>query len=481
MYLNFEKYLYSDIDRFLEARAVSISDSIDTLWEKEKATKVSEGFSEGRINSIIKRYFFKIIKSWVSKSEGEDPNLINLVIQIFDDKGQIISSSKRIPDMMKLSKKIDDFEILKKFYYENKSIENTKGKFINIRFLMTPIYVDDKISYIVRVGISLRTVETALNYLRIILFFLLPITILFTGIMSVFFTNITLKPINQMMDTINLISAGNLKLRIDIPESKDEVQRLADTFNGMLDRLDKAFSSQKRLIEDLSHELKTPLAIIKGEIEVGLKREREHSEYIEILKSNLEESNRIIKIVENLLLISRFENEIIEFNANIINLNTLTNNLINDMRVLADNKNIEIKTFLDKDLFMLGDEKQIKTLLINLIDNSIKYSNNNGVVVIKIMKNSSEIIIEISDNGIGIENYDLPFIFDRYYRSSKFNKINGFGLGLSIANSIIESHKGKIEVKSEVNKGTTFFITFPLYIQIFSKGQSFTKGIVLVK
>ena len=282
MYLNFEKYLYSDIDRFLEARAVSISDSIDTLWEKEKATKVSEGFSEGRINSIIKRYFFKIIKSWVSKSEGEDPNLINLVIQIFDDKGQIISSSKRIPDMMKLSKKIDDFEILKKFYYENKSIENTKGKFINIRFLMTPIYVDDKISYIVRVGISLRTVETALNYLRIILFFLLPITILFTGIMSVFFTNITLKPINQMMDTINLISAGNLKLRIDIPESKDEVQRLADTFNGMLDRLDKAFSSQKRLIEDLSHELKTPLAIIKGEIEVGLKREREHSEYIEI-------------------------------------------------------------------------------------------------------------------------------------------------------------------------------------------------------
>ena len=151
------------------------------------------------------------------------------------------------------------------------------------------------------------------------------------------------------------------------------------------------------------------------------------------------------------------------------------------MRVLADNKNIEIKTFLDKDLFMLGDEKQIKTLLINLIDNSIKYSNNNGVVVIKIMKNSSEIIIEISDNGIGIENYDLPFIFDRYYRSSKFNKINGFGLGLSIANSIIESHKGKIEVKSEVNKGTTFFITFPLYIQIFSKGQSFTKGIVLVK
>ncbi|HOV12905.1 MAG TPA: ATP-binding protein [Spirochaetota bacterium] len=463
LYLNFEKYLYNDVDRFLEARAISISDSIDTLWEKEKATKVSEGFSERNINNIIKRYFFKIIKSWISKNEGEDPNLLNLIIQIFDDKGEMISSSKKIPEMMKFSKNLSEFTEAKKFYYENKSLENPKGKYINIRFLITPIYVEEKISYIVRVGISLRTTESALNYLRIILFFLLPFTILFTGVISVFFTNITLKPINKMMDTINLITAGNLKLRIDIPESKDEVRRLADTFNGMLHRLDKAFSSQQKLIEDLSHELKTPLAIIKGEIEVGLKRNRTHDEYIQILESNLEESNRIIKIVENLLLISRFENELVEFDSKIINLNALATGIINDMNVLANQKNISIKSNFDKNIFIIGDENQIKILFINLIDNSIKYTNNDGFININMKKNANDVLIEIIDTGIGINENELPYIFDRYYRAIKLHKIKGFGLGLSIARSIVETHKGKIEVKSIINNGTTFIITFPLY------------------
>lgn len=349
-----------------------------------------------------------------------------------------------------------------KYYYETKSLENPKGKFINIRFLTTPIFVDEKMSYIVRVGISLRTTESSLNSLRIVLFVLLPFTIFFAGIISFFFTNITLNPINKMMNTINLITAGNLKLRIDIPESKDEVRRLADTFNGMLDRLDKAFSSQRQLIEDLSHELKTPLSIIKGEIEVALKRNRPVVEYVEILKSNLEESNRIIDIVENLLIISRFESKLIDFEIKIIDLNILVNAIVNDMKILADQKNIDLSCSIEKKLLISGDENQIKTLFINLIDNSIKYTNNNGIVRVNIIRYDNNIKIEIMDTGIGIGEEEIPYIFDRYYRVIKSHKIKGFGLGLSIVKSIVDTHLGKIDVKSKIGEGTTFTILLPI-------------------
>nr|HPO50746.1 HAMP domain-containing sensor histidine kinase [Spirochaetota bacterium] len=388
-------------------------------------------------------------------------NLFTLIIQIFDEKGKIISSSKKTPELMTLSKEIYEKIRLINFFYENKSFENPKGKKINFRFLTTPIFVEEKISYIVRVGISLRTTESSLNNLRIVLFLILPLTILFNSVISVIFTNITLNPINKMVDTINQITAGNLKLRIDIPESKDEMTKLADTFNGMLDRLDKAFSSQRKLVEDLSHELKTPLSIVKGEIEVALKRKRSHEEYVDILKSILEENGRIITVVENLLTISRFESKLIDFESKIINLNLLVFSIVNDMNIPALEKNIKINYSADKNLYMLGDENQIKTLFINMLDNSIKYSSKGDSIFVNLVKMANELKIEIVDTGSGISENEIPYIFDRYYRVIKQHSSKGFGIGLSIVKSIVETHKGKIEVKSKIGEGATFTIIFP--------------------
>ncbi len=264
-----------------------------------------------------------------------------------------------------------------------------------------------------------------------------------------------------MVDTINQITAGNLKLRIDIPESKDEMTKLADTFNGMLDRLDKAFSSQRKLVEDLSHELKTPLSIVKGEIEVALKRKRSHEEYVDILKSILEENGRIITVVENLLTISRFESKLIDFESKIINLNLLVFSIVNDMNIPALEKNIKINYSADKNLYMLGDENQIKTLFINMLDNSIKYSSKGDSIFVNLVKMANELKIEIVDTGSGISENEIPYIFDRYYRVIKQHSSKGFGIGLSIVKSIVETHKGKIEVKSKIGEGATFTIIFP--------------------
>jgi heavy metal sensor kinase len=276
-----------------------------------------------------------------------------------------------------------------------------------------------------------------------------------------------------------MITSKNLNQRINPPKVKDEISRLIETFNEMISRLDESFQQMKQFSSDASHELKTPLTILKGEVEVMLRKERTSHEYQQTLKSNLEEINRMSQIVEDLLTLSKADTGEIRLNKEDINLTEILNEVVAQMNRLASSKKLDLSSSNhDENIHLFGDALRLRELFINLIENGIKYTEEGGSVRIFLQKVSSarnqsgwlerekgELVkIIVSDTGIGIAQEDQERIFDRFFRVDKARsrEQGGSGLGLSICKWIVEAHQGDIEVESELGKGSSFIVRLPL-------------------
>jgi heavy metal sensor kinase len=264
-----------------------------------------------------------------------------------------------------------------------------------------------------------------------------------------------------MIKTIHEITLENMKLKLKLPGTRDEIDKLAETFNNMLARLDHAFTSQKRLFEDLSHDLKTPLTIIKGEFEVALKKDRAREEYESVLRSSLEEVNKIVRLSDNMLMLASFEAQNIMPDRKKLDLSLLMQGIINNIKKLAAEKNIEIGLSRSENMTLKGDEEQLKQMFLNLFDNAVKYTPANGKVTVTARKEGDRIKIRIQDTGRGIAKDQIERIFDRFYRADKSRTGQGFGLGLSIVKSVVDAHKGKIKVESSPGIGTSFIVSLP--------------------
>jgi heavy metal sensor kinase len=467
LYHYFQSRIISNFDSALSIKARGIATSINTYWEAEKLDAIQDGVKGYFLNKSNNINFEKIAKRWVEEST-EDPVLLDVVVEIFDAKGKSIASTKNIPGKLEPEQNVLRSVLEGKYFIHDVLVEffvtQTKESSL-FRRIIIPVTENDRVAYAVLVASPLESVNEALYNLRLILFLLLPLTVVLTGIIGASFAVFTLRPVDRMITTIHQITAENLKLRISVPDTKDEIRRLADTFNEMLNRLELAFVSQRQFIEDLTHELKTPLSVIKGELEVTLKRVRSAKEYESVLLSNMEEVNRIIQIVEDLLMLARFDSKVISLEKKLIGLKPLLMNLVEDMNILADQKNISISFDSSGDYGIYGDAGKLKLLFQNIIDNAIKYTPETGKIIVNILKRESFVEIQIRDTGVGILEKDLPHIFDRFYRVDGSRSTTGFGLGLSIAKSIAEAHQGKILVKSVIQSGSIFSIFLPFSAQ----------------
>jgi len=306
LYHNFRQRLYENTDDVLLSRAEGVADSIDTYWETEKLSIQENGAEDETSSQIDNINFAKSAQRWVQE-RSRDPNLVNIIVQIFDAHGGLIVSSKNIPSMALISKDIFNDVLTGIAHFDDIVVELRPKKWEPLRTLTFPVVESEKIVYIVQVSSPLNSVDAALGTLKVLLFVLLPLTVFLTGILGVFLAQVALKPVDRIIAIIHQITAENLKLRISIPDTKDEIKRLADTFNDMLGRLEYGFNSQRQFIEDLTHELKTPLSVLRGELEVTLKKLRTTHEYETVLSSSLEEVKKISKIVADLLLLARFD------------------------------------------------------------------------------------------------------------------------------------------------------------------------------
>jgi signal transduction histidine kinase len=245
----------------------------------------------------------------------------------------------------------------------------------------------------------------------------------------------------------------------------------------MISRLDKSFNQIKQFSTDASHELKTPLTILRGEVEVALRKERDSSEYEQVLRSNLEEINRMSRIVEDLLLLTRTDMGEIPLNRDNVNLTKILGEVVDQLSILARAKNLEMVTSNhDEDVHIFADALRLRQLFLNLIENSIKYTEPGGWIRIILerdhkqpictegMEQSASVRIVVMDNGIGIAKEDQERVFDRFFRVDKARSRDqgGSGLGLSICKWIVEAHQGQISVESDLGKGSRFVVTLPL-------------------
>ncbi len=453
LYSHFNHNLNKDYNILLKSKAGDIEQVISSYREEDKSERGEKKEGPASINAD----FLNALRYAVEKNPND-----NIFVQIFRPDGKELLHSSNMPLSVILAKMTQDSITDNKPYFGTVKITLAKKKSFPLRTFTLPVIGKGRVSYIIQVSGSLKPIYFELNRLKAALFIFLPLSILLVIASSVFLTKRALRPVDDMTSAIRQITAKNLHQIIELPEANDEIKRLAETFNTMLIRLNQAFSSQKQLIQDVSHELKTPLTALKGKQEVTLNKRRSPEEYESVLSVNLEEINKMSQLVENLLALARLENEDHLLNIQSINLTQAIEQVINTMKPLANQKKIALLFSSNEQLLIEADANQVSRVISNIVDNAIKYTPNNGEVNVKLSKDNTHAKILISDTGIGITKNELPHIFDRFYRIDKSRSSPGFGLGLSIAKSIIDIHKGKIKVESLPGEGTAFTVFLPL-------------------
>jgi len=268
--------------------------------------------------------------------------------------------------------------------------------------------------------------------------------------------------LTYLSSRMRMISSKNLNERVDGIDSHDEIGELAQTFNQLLDRLHLAFKREQQFIADVAHELKTPLSTLRSTLEIALNHKRTDDEYRQSLKEAVQETHRVSSTLKNVLDLAWSETPMEQKNAVSFNLSELMDELFELAEKMGLKKNIKVSGSFDENIIITGFKEKLGRTVLNIIDNAIKYVPTSGKIEINLKKEKNHAIITIKDNGVGISADDLPHIFDRFYRGSTKEKTFGSGLGLAIAKAIVNSHRGEIEVKSEIGKGTIFIITLPL-------------------
>lgn len=452
LYYNVKTGLFGNMNALLQSKAGGIAQAIDAYWQAANLEAMDGADASEILRKRRNANFGRIAQRWV-KEESTDPKLLDIMVQVFDTDGRAITSSKNMSGLGEIPRG-GFLPVL-----QGKARFDTIADF---RIYTTPVFEEDKVAYIVQVASPLESIRIALNNLKVALFLLFPITVLATGMMGAFIAKVTLHPVDNMIETIHQIRAENMMIKLKIPDTKDEIQKLAETFNDMLGRLESAFNTQRRLFADLSHELKTPLTILKGEFEVILKKVRSNEEYQETLKSALEETDRIIRLAENLLILAKFDSKEISQKSVRLDIAALLKGLTNNVKGLAELRDIAISFCGPEGLWVCGDPSQLKTLFLNIIENAFKYTQEKGKVEVFVVKGAASADISIKDTGPGIPEDEIGYIFDRFYRVDKSRSSSGFGLGLSIAKSIAEAHGGSISVRSRPGEGTVFLVSLPL-------------------
>jgi heavy metal sensor kinase len=384
-------------------------------------------------------------------------------IQILDESGRVGDRSTNLRNMQ-ISSSIQTLQAAARGKTTFETVQVT-AKY-PVRLVTMPIIEDGRMAGIVQVGSSLEGVEDALHQLLLILLIAVPAALLFASAGGLFLANKVLRPVDEITQIARQIGSGDLSQRIRIKRVNDELGRLAATFNEMIAKLEESFHRVKRFTADASHELKTPLTILRGEVEVGLKKKRALAEYQRILNSNLEETNRMSRIVDDLLTLSRADMGELTMEREEVELSSLAREVWDDLQILARGRGVQLHFLGDGVTKVEGDPLFLRQLILNLTENGLKYTPPGGVVELKVQGDRDEGVARIcvSDTGVGIARKDLKRVFDRFYRVDKARsrETGGTGLGLSISRWIAQAHKGQINVKSNMGKGSTFTVTLPL-------------------
>jgi heavy metal sensor kinase len=316
---------------------------------------------------------------------------------------------------------------------------------------------------VIHIGRSLELQKGVMREYLLLYIYSVPLILVVLMALGWYFAGRALKPFEEITRTAEKINYENLNTQITSTHKEQEVQRLVQSFNAMVSRLNKSFNQMRKFNADVAHELRTPLSILQGETELALRSASLPEEIRSVLISNLEELDRLTRIVNDLLTLSEAEAGRQVLVKEPVPVGDLLEDLVDQMRLIASDRNLVMDVRCAPDLWINADKLWIRRAILNLLDNAIKYSKESGPIDISAIKENSMIRIGVRDSGIGIRNEDLPYIFDRLYRAdpARSRASGGVGLGLSLVKWIVEAHQGSIRVQSHPNIGSLFEVLIP--------------------
>jgi heavy metal sensor kinase len=321
---------------------------------------------------------------------------------------------------------------------------------------------DRNFTYII--GYPLSDLRDLLDNLYVIFLILIPIALAVSIVGGLALAKKSLQPVDEITRHARRITAENLDQTISVPNVDDEIGRLGATINEMIRRLHESFARVRQFSADASHELRTPLTVVRGEIELALRTKKSPEEYRRVLESTLEETLRLTSIIDNLLILAKADRGRVESDLSEVDLQHLVDEVFEDCNILAEAKNISLSLRTNMPVTLVGDKGRLHQLLLNLVDNAVKYTPPGGQVTLSLDKRGNLAVFEVADTGIGIPLEEQGKIFDRFYRVDKARsrELGGTGLGLSIAKWIAELHRGSITVTSSPQKGSVFTVELPV-------------------
>lgn len=434
-----------------------------SLYRTAAAQLYAQADAQIQEGATVVRPLFNVSQSqvtWLVDKKVVDQSSYLLAHAIFDDQGQYLDGSilasvynLRFTDAARRAVET------RSPAWETLVIQNDH----RLRMFNTTITGSDGRVYLFRVGMLLDQSEDDLRRLAASLAALVPLVLLLGGGVGWLLAGDALRPVAEITAAAQQISASKLAERLPLRGTGDELDRLSATLNEMITRLQGSFEQMSQFISNVSHELRTPLAALRGSCEIALRNAKSEDECRAVLASNIEDLDRLARTVSDLLALARAEAGQRLLKPRPENLTELVRDAVESTRPLAAEHGISIHYQADGEVLADVDPEHVLRLLINLLDNAIKYNRPNGRVEVRLGTDNKWAVISVTDTGSGITPEDLPRIFDRSYRGQNEHAgiTGGTGLGLSLANWVATAHGGRIDVESQAGQGSTFRLWLP--------------------
>ena len=315
--------------------------------------------------------------------------------------------------------------------------------------------------YFLQAGKSTEERERILKHFRQAFLFVAIPLVLLGLVWGTFLASRALQPVRQVIRTIHEISKGRLEARAPHPKAGDELKELVMLFNSMVDKIEALVKGMRDSLDNVSHDLRTPMTRLRGIAEMALQSGDDLETYREALADCMEESERILKMLNTLMDISEAETGVIRLEINPIPLSDIVNDVVELYRYVAEDKSVTLEVRVGGNIFVNVDAVRMRQVLGNLLDNAIKYTPSGGSVEITADKNEEGVVVCVKDTGIGIPSGEMPRIWDRLYRGDQSRSQRGLGLGLSLVKAVVNAHGGKVDVQSEAGRGSVFTVVLP--------------------
>lgn len=461
MHSELSRVLYRDVDARLTAQAVSIDQSIQQLLHenafkiKDKSTSVMIGHktlagTEARTEAM------NLITRWEAKEKRLARATMMLRINNFKEPEQLANLKGWEEEII-----FPDYERDSKFMESGSSFQTIHFKRKPIRLFYYVIRYDSTPLFVLQCGFPLVEVEGALGRLFLIIMIWVPIAVVIAGVFGWFLARRSLSPVEAMIQQARHMTANNLKGRLARSSKAHELDRLAVTINEMMDRIESSTNAVREFSIDVSHELKTPLAIIRGEIELALRKNRTKQELEETLCIIESEVAGLVRLVDDLMLLVRSDSNQLRFEKREIHLKDVAKYVVERFADRAKEQKIDLTMAVEQDAVVLGDESYLKRLLLNLVDNAIKFTPENGNVDIRVSRKGNSAYLHVKDTGMGIDAEVQEKVFARFFRTDQARTQEGSGLGLNIAKAICFAHQGELLIDSSPGRGTIVTVRIP--------------------